>query len=134
MYPPAPCRKTNEMKIQTGIDLIEIERFEKLEPAIRKRFIHRVLTENEQTEVKDANASLAGKFAAKEAVVKALGCGIGPVSFQDMEILHDENGGPVLNLKNDALNLAQKLGLKEWSVSISHSRHYAVATATFIGE
>ena len=77
------------MKVYTGIDLIEIERFEKLDPAIRERFIHRVLTEKERLEVKDSNASLAGKFAAKEAVVKAIGCGIGPISFQDMEILHD---------------------------------------------
>lgn len=122
------------MKIKTGIDLIEIERFEKLEPAIRERFIHRILTEKEKAEVKDANASLAGKFAAKEAVVKALGCGIGPVSFQDLEIIHDANGRPILNLKNNALNLVRELGLKEWSVSISHSRHYAVATVTFIGE
>lgn len=122
------------MRIQTGIDLIEIERFKKLEPAIRKRFIHRVLTKKEQAEIRDADASLAGKFAAKEAVVKALGCGIGPVSFQDLEILHDKNGRPILNLKKKALTLAHELGLKEWSISISHSRHYAVATVTFIGE
>ena len=122
------------MKVYTGIDLIEIERFEKLTPAIRERFIHRVLTEKERLEVKDSNASLAGKFAAKEAVVKAIGCGIGPISFQDMEILHDENGRPLLNLNNDALKIIRELRLKEWSLSISHSRQYAVAAATFLGE
>jgi len=122
------------MKVYTGIDLIEIERFEKLTPAIRERFIHRVLTEKERLEVKDSNASLAGKFAAKEAVVKAIGCGIGPISFQDMEILHDENGRPLLNLNNDALKIIRELRLKEWSLSISHSRQYAVAAATFLGD
>jgi len=122
------------MKVYTGIDLIEIERFEKLAPAIRERFIHRVLTEKERLEVKDSNASLAGKFAAKEAVVKAIGCGIGPISFQDMEILHDENGRPLLNLNNDALKIIRELRLKEWSLSISHSRQYAVAAATFLGD
>ena len=122
------------MKVYTGIDLIEIERFEKLAPAIRERFIHRVLTEKERLEVKDSNASLAGKFAAKEAVVKAIGCGIGPISFQDMEILHDANGRPLLNLSKDALKIIQELKLKEWSLSISHSRQYAVAAATFLGE
>jgi len=122
------------MKVYTGIDLIEIERFEKLTPAIRERFIHRVLTEKERLEVKDSNASLAGKFAAKEAVVKAIGCGIGPISFQDMEILHDANGRPLLNLSKDALKIIQELKLKEWSLSISHSRQYALAAATFLGE
>jgi phosphopantetheinyl transferase (holo-ACP synthase) len=51
-----------------------------------------------------------------------------------LEIIHDANGRPVLNLKNNALNLVRELGLKEWSVSISHSRQYALATVTFIGE
>lgn len=122
------------MKIFTGIDLIEIERFEKIDPAIRERFIHRVLTESEILEVKGSNASLAGKFAAKEAVVKAAGCGIGLISFHDMEILHDENGRPILTLKNGAEKIISDLGLKEWSVSISHSQRYAVATAVFLGD
>jgi holo-[acyl-carrier protein] synthase len=122
------------MKIFTGIDLIEIERFEKIEPAIRERFIHRVLTESEILEVKNSNASLAGKFAAKEAVVKAVGCGIGLIGFRDMEILHDVNGRPVLTLKNAAGKIVSDHGFTEWSVSISHSQHYAVATAVFLGE
>jgi holo-[acyl-carrier protein] synthase len=123
-----------KMKVYTGIDLIEIERFEKIEPPIRERFIRRVLTENERLEIKDSNASLAGKFAAKEAVVKAIGCGIGPISFRDMEILHDQNGRPMLSLHDNAKKIAREMKLIEWSVSISHSQHYAVATVTFLGE
>jgi holo-[acyl-carrier protein] synthase len=122
------------MILRSGVDLIEIERFERIEPNIRARFLHRVLTAQERLEVKDNNATLAGKFAAKEAVVKALGCGIGPVSFQEMEILHDRNGQPVLNLYKNAKRIAEENGLKNWSVSISHSQHYAVATAIFAGD
>ena len=134
LFQPEQTRKASEMKVFTGIDLIEIERFEKIEPALRDRFIHRVLTEKERIEIKDSIASLAGKFAAKEAVVKALGCGIGPISFQDMEILHDANGRPVLILQKNALKLVDELNIKEWSLSISHSQHYAVATAIFLGK
>ena len=122
------------MILRSGVDLIEIERFERIEPNIRTRFLHRVLTAQERLEVKDNNATLAGKFAAKEAVVKALGCGIGPVSFQEMEILHDRNGQPILNLYENAKRIAEENNLTTWSVSISHSQHYAVAVAIFAGE
>jgi len=122
------------MNLRSGVDLIEIERFDHIEPGIRERFIHRVLTSQEQVEVKDSSLTLAGKFAAKEAVVKALGCGIGPVSFQDIEILHDTNGQPILNLYKNARKIAEDNNLKDWSVSISHTQHYAVAIAIFVGE
>ena len=122
------------MELRSGVDLIEIERFDRIEPRIHERFIHRVLTAQERLEVKDSNATLAGKFAAKEAVVKALGCGIGLVSFQEIEILHDANGQPKLHLYKNARRIAEEQNLKVWSVSISHSQHYAVAVAIFAGE
>lgn len=122
------------MKLRSGVDLIEIERFDRIEPGIRERFIHRVLTSEERLEVMDSNSTLAGKFAAKEAVVKALGCGIGPVSFQEIEILHDANGQPILYLYKNARKIAEENNLKNWSVSISHTQHYAVAIAIFMGE
>jgi holo-[acyl-carrier protein] synthase len=121
------------MILRSGVDLIEIERFERIEPKIRERFIHSVLTSQEILEVKDSNSTLAGKFAAKEAVVKALGCGIGPVSFQDIEILHDVDGQPILSLYKNAREIAEKNNLKDWSISISHTQHYAVAIAFFVG-
>ena len=122
------------MILRSGVDLIEIERFDRIEPRIRTRFIHRVLTSQERLEVKDSNSTLAGKFAAKEAVVKALGCGIGPVSFQDIEILHDANGQPILRLYKNAKRIAEQNKSNDWSVSISHTQHYAVAIAIFAGE
>ena len=122
------------MVLRSGVDLIEIERFDSIEPGIHERFIHRVLTAQERLEVKDSNATLAGKFAAKEAVAKALGCGIGPVSFQEIEVLHDTNGQPILHLYKNARRIAEEQNLNVWSVSISHSQHYAVAVAIFAGE
>jgi holo-[acyl-carrier protein] synthase len=122
------------MNLLSGVDLIEIERFDRIEPGIRERFMHRVLTAKERLEVMDSNSTLAGKFAAKEAVVKALGCGIGPVSFQDIEILHNPNGQPILYLYNNARKIVEKNNLQEWSVSISHTRQFAVAIAIFTGE
>ena len=121
------------MILRSGVDLVEIQRFADLRPGIRSRFIQRILTQDEQREVNDSLPTLAGKFAAKEAVVKALGCGIGLVSWQDIEILHDDQGQPILYLYRHALQIANELMLTHWTVSISHTRLQAVATAVFIG-
>jgi len=122
------------MILRNGVDLVEIQRFAELKAEICSRFIQRVLTQNEQKEMKGSLATLAGKFAAKEAVVKALGCGIGPITWQEMEILHDGQGQPCLNLSGNALQMAKDQKLAQWSVSISHTRLLAIATAVFIGE
>jgi holo-[acyl-carrier protein] synthase len=71
--------------------------------------------------------TLAGRFAAKEAVVKALGCGIGPVSWKEIEIRRGEQGQPVLKLHGNACQIAEEQGLETWSISISHTREHAVA-------
>ena len=122
------------MILRSGVDLVEIQRFTDLRSDIRARFIQRVLTPHERIEVNDSLAGLAGKFAAKEAVAKALGCGIGQVSWQDIEILHDDQGQPILHLYKHALQVANDLKLTQWSVSISHTRLLAIATAVFMGE
>jgi holo-[acyl-carrier protein] synthase len=119
--------------IRTGIDLIEIQRFKNLDPSILSRFIARVLTEDEQTEVKNSLPKLAGKFAAKEAAVKALGCGIGPIAWQEVEILHDPEGQPKLNLHGRAIQVANEQHLTEWSLSISHTQQYATAIVVMVG-
>ena len=115
--------------LRTGIDLIETDRFTKQKPEIRSRFIDRVFTEAEQAYCKDQDQHLAGRFAAKEAVSKALGCGIGEISWQEIEILNDELGMPVLHLHGEAALRAKRLGLDTWSVSITHIKDYAAATA-----
>jgi len=70
--------------IFSGIDLVEIGRFSQLDPAIRKRFYARVFTPEELGYIGELFNKAAGIFAAKEAVAKALGCGIGPISWQDI--------------------------------------------------
>lgn len=117
------------MKIRTGVDIIEIDRFETQKPALRSRFFRRVFTVRELSLIKDSFPSAAGRFAAKEAVAKALGCGIGTISWQEIEILKDESGQPQLYLKGKAQEISNKLGVKSWSVSISHSKHNAIAFA-----
>jgi holo-[acyl-carrier protein] synthase len=121
------------MIVRTGIDLIEIQRFINLNPSILKRFITRVLTDVEQTEVKNSMPKLAGKFAAKEAAVKALGCGIGPISWQEVEILHNPEGQPKLYLHDKARQIAIDLNLTEWSLSISHTQKYTTAIVVMVG-
>ncbi|MGI6740396.1 MAG: holo-ACP synthase [Brevefilum sp.] len=121
------------MIIRSGIDTIEISRLAEVNPAIRERFIKRVFTPGEIKQARNRNESLSGLFAAKEAASKALGTGIGYVSWKDIEILHLETGQPILHLHGNAKKVADKLGLKEWSVSISHDRDKAVAVAVAIG-
>lgn len=120
--------------LRTGIDLVEISRLEELNPAIRSRFYRRIFTPRELAEAGGRLASLAGLFAAKEAVAKALGTGFGPVSWQEVEIQHGENGQPLLELHGAAASTAAELCLSQWSVSISHTRSYAVAVAVAAGD
>jgi holo-[acyl-carrier protein] synthase len=121
------------MPLRTGIDIIEIRRLEEINPAIRARFIQRVYTEAEQALTHGSYPSLVGRFAAKEAVSKALGTGIGRVHWRDIEILRGPWGEPVLQLHGLAQEVADRLGLVEWSVSISHDRTHAIAVAVAQG-
>jgi holo-[acyl-carrier-protein] synthase len=74
------------MILRTGIDLVRIDRLQSQRPEIRRRFLQRVYTENELAEAGHSDASLAGRFAAKEAASKMLGSGIGKVRWQDIEV------------------------------------------------
>lgn len=107
-----------------GIDLVEIKRIEK--SLIQgERFINRILTEQECTIYQSLRSTkrqleyIAGRFAAKEAFSKAVGTGIGKLSFQDMQILNHETGAPYMKVK----------GFPDHKifVSISHTEHYATA-------
>lgn len=124
------------LTLRTGVDLIEIDRLEKLNPAVRERFIQRVFTPAEIALAgsPQAYSFWAGRFAAKEAVAKALGTGIGPVSWQEIEVLRGPYGEPTMTLSGQAAIVAQELGLTQWALSISHSRHYAVATVNALGQ
>ena len=120
--------------LRSGIDLIEIARLEGVRPAIRERFLSRVFTPQELEDARDSSLHLAGRFAAKEAVAKALGCGIGLVSWQEIEIRRGPAGEPVLVLYGKARQMADNLGLTTWSVSISHTKEFALAMAVACGD
>ncbi len=120
--------------IKTGIDLIRTNRLAEVNPAIRERFIKRVFTPTEQEQARGDLESLSGIFAAKEAVSKVLGTGIGKVSWQDIEIIHAPSGEPLVHLHGEASQVARERGLRHWSVSITHDGGLAAAVAVAIGE
>lgn len=122
------------MILRSGIDTIEISRLREIKPAIRERFIQRVFTEQEIAQAKDRDEVLSGLFAAKEAISKALGTGIGRVGWQEIEILHLPTGQPFVILHGAAKQVADDFNLTEWSVSISHDRTKAIAMAVAAGE
>ncbi len=113
--------------------LLELHRLEELNPIIRTRFFQRVFTPGELESTKKSIPSLAGLFCVKEAVSKALGCGIGDVSWQDIETVYNQQGAPSIMLYNNAARLADSLGLTTWAVSISHTHQVASASVTAIG-
>jgi holo-[acyl-carrier protein] synthase len=113
--------------LATGVDLVEIERLEEVIERYGERFLQRVFTQQELDEVGENIASLAGRFAAKEAVSKALGTGIGPVSWREIEILRGDQREPVLRLYGSAAILARQRELNQWSLSLSHTNRYAIA-------
>jgi holo-[acyl-carrier protein] synthase len=121
------------MKLATGVDLIEIARIEEVVSRHGKHYLERIFTPAELAQVGKRTESLAGRFAAKEAVTKALGCGIGEVTWKEIEILGDEQNAPVLTLHGAAEAKAKELGLTTWSVSISHSQSYSVAFVVAVG-
>lgn len=121
------------MKIATGVDLIEISRIEEVIARHGKHYLERIFTPAEQEQCGKRTESLAGRFAAKEAAAKALGCGIGDVGWKEIEILGDEQHAPVLTLHGAARQKADDLGLTHWSVSISHSQSHSVAFVVMIG-
>jgi holo-[acyl-carrier protein] synthase len=116
------------------VDLIEIERVESTIERYGARFLERVFTAQELAEVGKNTASLAARFAAKEAVAKALGTGIGPIAWREIEILRGPKRQPLLYLHGAAHKLASEMGLETWSISLSHTRTHAIATAVAIGK
>ncbi len=122
------------MILRTGIDILEIERLSTLSLAIRDRFLNRVFTPREIAEAQGNWETLAGRFAVKEAVAKALGTGIGAVGWKSIEVQRGANGEPLLNLVEKAAEVARDQGLQTWSVSISHSKGLAVAVVVAAGE
>ena len=111
-----------------GIDLIEIERIEAAIGRWGERFFSRVYTPAEREHCRNRTPELAVRFAAKEAVMKALGTGIKGVGWREIEILNNPDGKPLVHLYGGAQYKARELGLNEFAISLSHSRDFAIAS------
>lgn len=123
---PRPYRLT------TGVDLIEIARIEAAIARFGERFLQRIYTPAELAYCRGRASELAARFAAKEAVAKALGVGLAfmaadGVGCREIEVLSDERGKPYLVLHGRARARAEALGLGDWSLSLSHARDIAIA-------
>jgi holo-[acyl-carrier protein] synthase len=122
------------MILKTGIDIIEIDRIETAVARHGERLLKRVFTEQEISECHGRSEALAVCFAAKEAAAKALGTGIGPIAWRDIETLHRRSGEPYLVLHGAAEKIAERIGLAVWAVSLSHSHANAVAVVVATSE
>ncbi len=121
------------MIVRTGIDLIEIGRVQQAWERYGERFLRRVFTSTEIRACAGKTESLAARFAAKEAVSKALGTGIGLVGWRDIEIVGSEVEAPQVCLHGRAAEEARRQGLTEWSVSLTHGREVAAAVVVALG-
>ena len=116
-----------------GTDIVEIKRIEEITSL--EKFAGRILSENEQHIFASMNDSkkiryISKQFAGKEAISKALGTGINKdVSFNNIEILRDDNGMPFFNPINQLDNLIADLGITKTHVSLADENHYAIAIA-----
>ena len=111
----------------TGVDIIEISRVRSVVDRFGERFLRRIYTPAEISYCRGRAANLAARFAAKEATMKALGTGVRGVGWKDIEVARRESGAPHILLHDRAQQRAERLGVEELSLSMSHSREYAVA-------
>ena len=120
-----------------GIDLVKIERIEKVIKKWGDNFVFRIFTplEREYCEEKKGNKfqSYAGKFAAKEAFLKALGLGLRGVNWKEIEIKNDELGQPIIDTSGKLKNIASAKGVSKYFITISHSKDYAIAQVILEG-
>jgi holo-[acyl-carrier protein] synthase len=129
------------MIIGTGVDLAEVDRIQAAleDPRIGRRFRDRVFTEKEiaycEKKRRGKYESYAGRFAAKEAVMKALGRGWGSkVSWLDIEVVRARSGKPEIALHDKTAQLAVELGIRNWALSITHTKEHGLAYVIAQGE
>lgn len=115
--------------LRSGVDMIEVHRIDRAILRHGQRFFDRFFTKQELIDCGGRTPALAARFAAKEAVAKALGTGIGDVSWKEIEIVNGVQREPILLLHGNAVRVANELNLGEWSVSLSHTHEHAVAVA-----
>ncbi|MGD9791297.1 MAG: holo-ACP synthase [Phycisphaerales bacterium] len=120
-----------------GIDLVPVARLARSIDQHGDRFLERVFTSGERDYAhanKRRDEHLAARFAAKEAVFKALGTGwSGGIAWTDVEVTRDESGRPAIVLTGKAATIAASLGIKSWLVSLSHTEDHAIASVIGLG-
>ena len=125
------------MSLGIGTDIIECARISQMIEKHGAVFLERVYTRDEISYCQDrkaANQHYAGRWAAKEAVLKALGTGWAQgIQWTDVEVVNAPGGKPNIVLEGVALEISQQLGISEMMISISHCKEYATAYATAIG-
>ncbi len=113
--------------LSIGVDIVQVQRIARACDRWGERFLTRIYTDEELARYQGRIPELAVRFAAKEAISKALGTGINGIRWREMEILSDRRGKPTVALHGAALARAEKLNLEEWAVSLSHSDDDAIA-------
>ena len=114
---------------ELGIDIIRIDRIRAALARFGERFSNRVLTPAERAYVRGRPQTMAGRWAAKEAISKVLGLGVRGIGWREIEIERLPTGQPAVNLHGRAAARAEQLGMGRIAVSISHEAEYAVAIA-----
>ncbi len=125
-------------QVAHGIDLVDFPRIEEMVKRHGKRFVNRIFTAAEQAYA-DANKNgiekLAGRFAAKEAILKLMGTGWrGKIAWTDIEVVNNPAGQPEVTLSGEVKKIADRLGIKHISVSITHTANFAIASAVALAE
>ncbi len=126
---PAPLSPPQGVNIAVGIDIIEVDRVRKVYEHHGERFLRRVFTEREIQQCRGKMNRFAARFAAKEAISKALGTGIHGVAWREMEIVQLRSGRPTVRLHGKAKLRAEQLGISAFDVSMSDLAHFSIAIA-----
>jgi holo-[acyl-carrier protein] synthase len=113
--------------LRGGVDVVDLAQFRRDLGVGGKRFLRRIYTQSELAHCDGREEKLAARFAAKEAVAKALGTGIRGIGWQEIEIVSGTNGEPRVLLHGRARDRAAALGLASWSLSLTHSASVALA-------
>jgi len=121
-----------------GIDLVDCPRIEEMVARHGERFVQRIFTAAEQAYAesnKNKIEKLAGRFAAKEAILKLMGTGWrGKIAWTDIEIINNSSGQPEVTLDGEVKKIADKLGIKHISISITHTANFAIASAVALAQ
>ena len=116
-----------------GIDLVDFPRIEQMIQQHGERFLNRIFTQKEQQYAsanKNTIEKLAGRFAAKEAVLKLIGTGWrGKIAWTDIEIINTSSGQPKVNISGEVKKIADSLGVTDIKISITHTANFAIASA-----